>query len=124
MPKIEAYCTLEELRRFLLISTSKDKVAQKYIKDPSFFIERRGEKGRIYIEAGNKVDVEKVNDVVIVKVEDVYAVQYTSKSGRTRLIWSQVYKDLGKLVGVASGNTLVNLLSCGIRDIKIIKEGS
>lgn len=113
---------MEELRRFLLISTSKGEVVQKYIKDPSLFVERRAERGRIYIEAGNKVDVERVNDIVIVKVEDVYGVQYTSKSGRTKLIWSQVYKDLGKLVGNASGNTLVNLLSCGIRDIKIIKE--
>ena len=92
------------------------------MKNSEILFERRQEQGRIYIEADEKEDIEKIQDLTIVKAVNVLGIQYQSKSGRTNLIWRQIHKDLGKLTGLASGNTLVNLLESGIRNIRIIKE--
>ena len=123
MPKIEVYCTLEEMKSFLIESTAKHKLPRKYMKNPEILFERRQEQGRIYIEADEKEDIEKIQDLIIVKAINVLGIQYQSKSGRTNLIWRQIHKDLGKLTGLASGNTLVNLLESGIRNIRVIKDG-
>ncbi len=121
--EIEVYCTLEELKNFLIESTGKRKFPSKYKDDPSIMFERRNEIGKVYIEAEEKEDLEKVEDIVIVKVNNVLGVEYKSKSGRTHLKWRQLYKNFGKLYGKASGNTLVNLYEVGIRDIRVLKEG-
>ncbi len=121
MPKIEVYCTLEEVKKFLIESTAKNKLPRKYILDPKYMFERRQEQGKIYIEADEKKDVEEIQDLVVVEVENVLGISYESKSGRTRLIWRQIHKDLGKLTGTASGNTLVNLLESGIKNIRVFK---
>lgn len=123
MPKIEVYCTLDEMKRFLIESSAKNKFPRRYMKDPNYLFERRTEQGRIYIEADNKKDVEKIEDIVVVEVNNVLGIFYQSKSGRTKLTWRQIHKDLGKLSGQASGNTLVNLLESGIKNIRVIKEG-
>jgi hypothetical protein len=123
MPKIEVYCTLDEVKRFLIESTAKNKLPIKYLKDPKILFERRQEQGKIYIEADDKKDVEQIQDIVVVEVSNVLGVSYESKSGRTKLIWRQIHKDLGKLTGIASGNTLVNLLESGIKNIRIFKKG-
>jgi len=117
------YCTLEELKNFLIESTGKRKFPSKYKGDPSVMFERRNEIGKVYIEAEDKEDIEEIEDIVIVKVNNVLGVEYRSKSGRTHLRWRQLYKNFGKLYGKASGNTLVNLYEVGIRDIRVIKEG-
>jgi|Deesub1362A_J573_1020465.scaffolds.fasta_scaffold00001_305 hypothetical protein len=122
MPKIEVYCTLEEVKRFLVESTAKNKLPRKYIVDPKYMFERRQEQGKIYIEADEKKDVEEIQDLVVVEVDNVLGISYESKSGRTKLIWRQIHKDLGKLTGIASGNTLVNLLESGIKNIRVFRE--
>lgn len=123
MPKIEVYCTLDEMKRFLIESSAKTKFPRKYVKNNKYLFERRTEQGRIYIEADDKKDVVEVEDIVIVEVNNVLGIFYQSKSGRTKLTWRQIHKELGKLSGLASGNTLVNLLESGIKNIRIIKEG-
>ena len=123
MPKIEVYCTLEEMKRFLIESSAKNKFPRKYLRDIKYLFERRSEQGRIYIEADEKRDVEEIEDIVVVEVSNVLGIFYQSKSGRTKLMWRQIHKDLGKLSGVASGNTLVNLLESGIKNIRVIKGG-
>jgi hypothetical protein len=120
MPEIEVYCTLEEMKRFLIESTAKNKFPSKYTKDIKYLFERRQETGKIYVEADDKKDIEKIDDIVIVEVDNVVGVFYQSKSGRTKLIWRQIHGDLGKLSGIASGNTLVNLLESGIKNIRVI----
>ncbi len=124
MPKIEVYCTLEEVKRFLVESTAKNKLPRKYIVDPKYMFERRQEQGKIYIEADEKKDIEEIQDLVVVEVDNVLGISYESKSGRTKLIWRQIHKDLGKLTGIASGNTLVNLLESGIKNIRVFKKES
>ena len=123
MPKIEVYCTLEEMKRFLIESSAKTKFPRKYIRDSKYLFERRTDQGRIYIEADEKRDVEEIEDIVVVEVNNVLGIFYQSKSGRTKLTWRQIHKELGKLSGQASGNTLVNLLESGIKNIRVIKEG-
>jgi len=123
MPKIEVYCTLEEMKRFLIESSAKNKFPRKYLRGTKYLFERRSEQGKIYIEADEKRDVEEIEDIVVVEVSNVLGIFYQSKSGRTKLMWRQIHKDLGKLSGVASGNTLVNLLESGIKNIRVIKEG-
>ncbi len=122
MPEIEVYCTLDEVKRFLIESVARGKIPSKYLRDPRYLLERRTEKGRIYVEAEEKKDIEEINDIVIVEAKNVIGVSYTSKSGRTKLVWRQIYGSLGKITGNASGNALVNLLEAGIRSIRIVKK--
>jgi len=121
--KIEVYCTLEEMKRFLIESTCKDRLPREYMENKNVLFERRQEIGRIYIEAEHKKDIDEVDELVIVEVKNVLGIKYRSRSGRTDLIWRQIYGELGKLSGRASGNTIVNLLEAGIRNIRVIKEG-
>ncbi len=120
--EIEVYCTLEELKKFLVESTGKSKFPRKYMKDPKIMFERRNEVGKVYIEAESKRDIEEIEDIVVVEVDNVLGVEYISKSGRTHLKWRQLYRDFGKLFGRASPNTIVNLYESGIRDIRVIKK--
>ena len=119
---IEVYCTLEELKSFLIESTGKTKFPKKYLNDPNVLFERRTDVGKVYIEAEEKEDLESIEDIVVVRVKNVLGVEYKSKSGRTHLKWRQLYKNFGKLYGKASGNTLVNLYEVGIRDIRVVKK--
>jgi len=120
--KIEVYCTLEEVKKFLIESTCKTFIPREYAKDPNILFERNPEEGRIHIEAEEKEELERIRNLVFVRVKNVYKILYNSKSGNTKLTWKQIYRDLGKLYGEASGNTLVNLLESGIRNIQIVKE--
>lgn len=121
--EIEVYCTLEEVKNFLIESTGKRKFPARYREDPTIMFERRNEIGKVYIESEVKEDIEEIEDIVVIKVKNVLGIEYRSKSGRTNLKWRQLYKNFGKLYGKASGNTLVNLYEVGIRDIRILKSG-
>jgi len=110
------------VKRFLIESTCKNRLPKKYAENPNYLFERRQDIGRIYVEAEYKRDVETLEDLVIIEVKNVLGITYTSRSGRTQLTWRQIYKELGKLYGKASGNTIVNLLEAGIRNIRVIKE--
>jgi len=120
--KIEVYCTLEEVKRFLIESTCKNKLPPKYAGDKRYLFERRQEVGKVYVEAEYKRDVEEIEDITVIEVQNVLGITYRSRSGRTNLIWRQIYGELGKLEGEASGNTIVNLLEAGIRNIRVVKE--
>ncbi len=120
--QIEVYCTLEELKKFLVESTGKTKFPRKYMDNPNILFERRNDVGKVYIEAESKKDLEQIEDIVVVEVNNVLGVEYISRSGRTRLKWRQLYKDFGKLFGEASPNTIVNLYEAGIRDIRVLKK--
>lgn len=120
--KIEVYCTLEEVKKFLIESTCKTFIPKEYAENPHILFERDESEGKIYIEADEKREIDRIRNLVFVEAKNVYGILYNSKSGNTRLIWKQIYKDLGKLSGEASGNTIVNLLESGIRNIQIIKK--
>lgn len=122
--KIEVYCTLEEVKKFLVESTCKSFIPNNYKDNIDILFEREDKEGRIYIEAEEKEEIEKIRNLIFIRVKNVMGIVYNSKSGNTRLIWRQIYKDLGKLYGEASGNTLVNLLESGIKNIQIVKEES
>ena len=47
MPRIEVYCTLEEMKRFLIESTAKNKIPRKYMKNHEILFERRQDQGKI-----------------------------------------------------------------------------
>ncbi|PCN50474.1 hypothetical protein B6U99_04280 [Candidatus Geothermarchaeota archaeon ex4572_27] len=121
--KIEVYCTLEEMKRFLIESTCKSFIPREYAEDPEILFERDESEGRIYVEAEEKSEVARIRNLTFVRVKNVLGIKYVSKSGNTRLTWRQIYKDLGKLSGEASGNTIVNLFESGIKNIQVIREG-
>ncbi len=114
MVKIDTTTTLENFRRFLIISTCKSFMPESYQRDPEVFPERDRDPGSIYIEAVDKVTLKSINDITFVNARDVLGIIYASKSGNTRLKWRQVRKRLGKVTGEASGNALVNLVEAGI----------
>ena len=121
--KIQLYCTLDEMKSFLVESTCKSFIPKEYLENEKVFPERRNEKASIYVEAERKVDLETMGEITFVEAENVIGIIYNSKSGRSRLKWRQVYGRLGKLTGEASTNTLVNLFATGIRTIEPVKEG-
>ncbi len=120
--KIEVYCTLEEVKKFLVESTCKTFIPKKYRDDISVLFERDVSEGHIHIEAEEKDELEKIRNLMFVRVKNVLGITYTSKSGNTKLVWRQIYRDLGKLSGEASGNALVNLLESGLKNIQIKKD--
>ncbi|RLG61243.1 hypothetical protein DRN86_00380 [Candidatus Geothermarchaeota archaeon] len=120
--KVEAYCTLEEVRRFLIESTCKSFIPREYLKNGEIFPERRIKEALIHVEAEEKEDVQQIGDITFIRAKNVLGIIYNSKSGRTKLKWRQIYKDLGKLSGEASSNTLVNLITAGIRKIEPIRN--
>jgi len=112
--KIEATTTLENFRRFLIISTCKSFMPESYQNDPEVFPERISEPGSIYIEAADKVTLKTIGNITFVNAREVLGIIYSSKSGNTRLKWRQIRRKLGKVTGIASGNALVNLVEAGI----------
>ena len=82
--------------------------------DLEIFPEKEGESGSIYIEAADKVTLNKIRMITFINVRDILGILYTSKSGNTKLKWRQTRGVYGIASGEASGNTLVNLLESGV----------
>ena len=120
--QIEVYCSLEEVKRFLIESTCKSFIPKEYADNPEILFERDESEGLIHIKAEEKEVVGRVRNLTFLRVRNVSEIIYNSKSGNTRLVWRQIYKDFGKLSGEASGNTIVNLLESGIKNIQVIKR--
>ncbi|MFQ5710223.1 MAG: hypothetical protein ACE5GD_00435 [Candidatus Geothermarchaeales archaeon] len=120
--KISLYCTLAEMRQFLLESTCKSFIPKRLLDNEKVFPERRMEDALIHVEAERKTDLEQSRELVFVEAENIMGIIYNSKSGSSRLKWRQVYGELGRLTGEASVNTLVNLFATGIKDIEPMKE--
>lgn len=122
--EIRVYCTLKEMKTFLIESTCKNFIPMQYIDDNTIFIERKNTDSKIHVEAEKKEDVTEIGEISFVKAENIIGIFYNSKSGNTNLKWRQLYGELGKLTGTCSNNTSVNLFSIGIRNIETITEKS
>ena len=82
--------------------------------DGAVFPERAGSLGTMYIEAKDKETVMTAGEIRFVKTLEVNEIIYNSKSGRTKLKWTRIEGENGRLTGEASINTLVNLSAARI----------
>ena len=114
MVKIDASCSLESFRRFIVASTCSSFIPNSYHEDFEVFPERNEETGSIYVEAADKVTIKKIREITFVNARDVLGIIYNSKSGNTSLKWRQIRKQNGKVTGEASSNSLVNLTEGGV----------
>jgi hypothetical protein len=92
-----------------------------YLKDPEVFPEKENGPGSIYIEAVDKVTLTKIQDITFVDAKDILGIIYVSKSGNTKLKWRQIRGRMGKLIGKASTNSLVNLVESGILSVDQVR---
>lgn len=114
MVAIDATCSLESFRKFVILSTCNSFIPESYFEDYEVFPERETTPGLIYVEAADKVTLKKIRDMTFVNAKDVLGMIYSSKSGNTNLKWRQIRRNTGKVVGEASTNTLVNLTEAGV----------
>jgi len=114
MVTIDASCSLENFRKFVILSTCNSFVPESYLEDYEVFPERETSPGLIYVEAADKVTLKKIRDMTFVNAKEVLGIIYSSKSGNTSLKWRQVRRMMGKVTGEASTNTLVNLTEAGV----------
>ncbi len=110
MVRLDLTCNLEGFRRFLINSTCRSYIPESYFRDPEVFPEKEGDQGSIYVEAVDKVDLKKINDVTFINARDILGIIYTSKSGNTKLKWRQLRGRIGRMSGEASDNSLGNLV--------------
>lgn len=122
MVQIELKTTLERFRHFIILNTCRSFIPPGYLKDPSIFPERDPSHGLIYVEAVSKIDLEKIREVRFVKVAEVLGVIYKSKSGNTDLRWRQIKGVVGKVIGEASPNSIVNLIESGVLSKSSVKK--
>ena len=111
MIEIDTNCYLEYFRNFLISSTCSSYIPESYAQDEEVFPEREDEVGTIYIEAVDKVTLKKIREINFINAEDVLGIIYVSKSGNTKLKLRQVRVKNGKISGIASGNSIVNLIT-------------
>ena len=111
---IEAPCSLESFRRFIIISTCRSFIPESYMHDFEIFPEREEGPGAIYIEAVDKVTLKKIREMTFVNAKEVLGIIYSSKTGNTNLKWRQTRRKNGKVTGEASPNALVNLVESGV----------
>ncbi|HEX5921633.1 MAG TPA: hypothetical protein VFY55_07650 [Nitrososphaeraceae archaeon] len=114
MVLIEAACSLESFRRFIIISTCRSFIPESYMHDFELFPEREEGPGAIYIEAVDKVTLKKIREMTFVNAKEVLGIIYSSKTGNTQLKWRQTRRKNGKVTGEASANALVNLVESGV----------
>lgn len=114
MVTIDAMCSLESFRKFIILSTCNSFIPESYLEDYEVFPERETSPGLIYLEAADKVTLKKIRDMTFVNAKEVLGIIYSSKSGNTNLKWRQVRRNTGKVTGEASTNTLVNLTEAGV----------
>ena len=113
MVTIDAACSLENFRNFVVLSTCNSFIPESYLEDYEVFPEREANPGLIYVEAADKVTLKKIRDMTFVNAKEVLGIIYSSKSGNTNLKWRQVRRAMGMVTGEASTNTLVNLPEAG-----------
>ncbi|MDE1828992.1 MAG: hypothetical protein KGI25_01585 [Thaumarchaeota archaeon] len=114
MVTIDATCSLDSFRKFIILSTCNSFIPESYFEDYEVFPERETSPGLIYVEAADKVTLKKIRDMTFVNAKEVLGIIYSSKSGNTNLKWRQVRRAVGKVTGEASTNTLVNLTEAGV----------
>jgi hypothetical protein len=111
---IEATASLENFRKFIIISTCRSFIPESYLRDYEVFPEREEGPGAIYIEAADKVTLKKIREMTFVNAREILGIIYSSKSGNTQLKWRQTRRKSGKVYGDASANALVNLVESGV----------
>src|SRR5919205_2328406 len=111
---IQTAASLENFRKFIIVSTCRSFIPDSYLKDYEIFPEREEGPGAIYIEAADKVTLKKIREMTFVNAKEILGIIYSSKSGNTQLKWRQTRKRIGKVQGVASPNALVNLVESGV----------
>jgi hypothetical protein len=111
---IDTTSSLESFRWFLINSTCMSFIPEGYLRDPEVFPEKEGDAGAIYVEAADKVTLKKIRMINFINARDVLGIIYTSKSGNTHLRWRQTREKTGRVIGEASGNSLVNLLAARV----------
>ena len=121
MVKLETMCFLDNFRRFMVSSTCKSFIPEDYLANPNIFPERPRDQGTMYVEAEDKVTLDRVQDITFVEVSSVLGIIYNSKSGHTQLKWRHVKGEQGRLTGDASTNTLVNLYEAGALDRSFVR---
>ena len=122
MVEIAAPSSLESFRRFIISSTCSSFAPRSYLEDPEVFAERGEDLGSIYVEAADKVTLKKIREITFVNAKDVLGVIYSSKSGNTSLKWRQIRKNVGKVTGEASSNSLVNLAEGGVITLEWVEN--
>jgi len=70
----------------------------------------------MYIEAEDKITLEKKREITFVQVSKVLGIIYHSKSGKTKLKWRSSGNGFGIVTGNASIQSLVNLVVSKIID--------
>src|ERR671927_631111 len=111
---IQSAATLENFRKFIIVSTCRSFIPDSYLKDYEVFPEREEGPGAIYIEAADKVTLKKIREMTFVNAKEILGIIYSSKSGNTQLKWRQTRRKSGKVQGDASANALVNLVESGV----------
>src|ERR671933_1533024 len=111
---IQTAASLENFRKFIIVSTCRSFIPDSYLKDYEVFPEREEGPGAIYIEAADKVTLKKIREMTFVNAKEILGIIYSSKSGNTQLKWRQTRKRIGKVQGFASPNALVNLVESGV----------
>jgi hypothetical protein len=120
--RIEATCSLEGFRKFIILSTCRSFIPESYFQDFEVFPEREEGPGAIYIEAADKVTLKKMREITFVNAKEILGIIYSSKSGNTQLRWRQTRKKSGKVYGDASPNALVNLVESGVITQEWVQE--
>src|SRR5919202_2124505 len=111
---IQTAASLENFRKFIIVSTCRSFIPDSYLKDYEVFPEREEGPGAIYIEAADKVTLKKIREMTFVNAKEILGIIYSSKSGNTQLKWRQTRRRIGKVHGSASPNALVNLVESGV----------
>ena len=114
MVNIQTAASLENFRKFIIVSTCRSFIPDSYLRDYEVFPEREEGPGAIYIEAADKVTLKKIREMTFVNAKEILGIIYSSKSGNTQLKWRQTRKKSGRVQGVASANALVNLVESGV----------
>ena len=114
MVNIQTAASLENFRKFIIVSTCRSFIPESYLRDYEVFPEREEGPGAIYIEAVDKVTLKKIREMTFVNAKEILGIIYSSKSGNTQLKWRQIRKKSGRVQGIASANALVNLVESGV----------
>ena len=122
MVKIDAATSLENFRKFTLVSTCSSFAPESYIEDTEVFPEREESLGSIYVEAADKVTLKKIRSITFVNAKDVLGIIYNSKTGNTSLKWRQIRHNNGKVTGEASSNSLVNLAQSNVITLEWVEK--
>jgi hypothetical protein len=111
---IQTAASLENFRKFIIVSTCRSFIPESYLRDYEVFPEREEGPGAIYIEAVDKVTLKKIREMTFVNAKEILGIISSSKSGNTQLKWRQTRKKSGRVQGTASANALVNLVESGV----------